>query len=69
MIETATHEQDIKNLFERISVEIPGTQGLRALNLEAFKLGVDQMMNIAFVEGSTEALYTASDIINRVFNK
>lgn len=69
MIEVITPEQEIKELFEKISVEIPGTQGLRALNLEAFKLGVNQMMNKAFVEGSNNALSTASAIINQVFNQ
>jgi hypothetical protein len=68
MIETATHEQEVKELFEKLSVEVPGMQGLRAMNIESFKLAVDVMMNKAFVDGSTTALHTAEHIINKVFN-
>jgi|688.fasta_scaffold1914896_1 hypothetical protein len=64
-----TNEEEIRELFEKLSVEVPGTNGLRAMNLQAFKLGVDKMMNQAFVEGSQNSLKTAEDIINRVFNK
>lgn len=64
-----TTVEEIKELFENLSVEVPGTNGLRAMNLEAFKLGIHKMMNKAFVEGSQHSLKTAEDIINTVFNK
>lgn len=69
MVDFTTHEQEVKELFEKLSVEIPGTGGLRAMNLEAFKMGVDQMMNKAYFHGSRETLQTAEDIIDRVFNR
>jgi hypothetical protein len=69
MIETATHEQEVKELFEKLSVEMPGMQGLRAMSVESFKIAVDVMMNKAFVDGSTTALHTAEDIIYKVFNR
>lgn len=69
MLDTHTPDVELKELFERLSVEIPGTNGLRAMNLEAFELGVHKMMNKAFVEGGQHSLKTAEDIIDRVFNK
>jgi hypothetical protein len=66
---SVTSKEEIKELFEKLSVEVPGTNGLRAMNLAAFKLGVDKMMNQAFIEGSQNSLRTAQDIINQVFNK
>jgi hypothetical protein len=69
MLDFTTHEQEVKELFEKLSVEIPGTSGLRAINLEAFKMGVEQMMNKAYFFGSKQTLQTAEDIIDRVFNK
>lgn len=69
MYSQVDHEVEVKELFENISVEIPGTSGLRAMNLEAFKIGVDSMMNKAFFFGSQQTLQTAEDIIDQVFNR
>lgn len=69
MTDLQSHDQEVKELFEKLSVEIPGVNGLRAMNLEAFKLGIDKMMNKAFYYGSQQTFQTAEDVIDRVFNR
>lgn len=64
-----SHDVEVKELFEKLSVEIPGTSGLRAMNLEAFKVGVDKMMNKAFFYGGQHTLQSAEEIIDKVFNR
>lgn len=67
MIDIATHEQEVTELFEKLTVEIPGGQGLRAINRESFKLAIDQMMNKAFYYGGKQVLQSTEDILDRVF--
>lgn len=69
MYQLDNHDVEIKTLFEKLSVEIPGTTGLRAMNLSAFELGVNSMMNKAFIEGSQQTLETAENVIDEVFNR
>lgn len=69
MTDFTTHEQEVKELFEKVTVEIPNSGGLRAINLEGFKIAVDQMMNKAFFFGSQDTLKSAEDVIERVFNR
>ena len=69
MLDFTTHEQEVKELFEKVTVEIPQGGGLRAINLEGFKLAIDQMMNKAFYFGGQQTLRVAEDVIDQVFNK
>lgn len=69
MLETVPHNVEVKELFEKVTVAIPGGKGLRAINLEGFKIAIDQMMNKAFYHGQQQTLDTAEDVINRVFKQ
>jgi hypothetical protein len=69
MLETINYDVEVKELFDKVTVEIPGGEGLRAINLEGFKIAVDRMMMKGFVRGGQEVLSSAEDVINRVFNK
>jgi hypothetical protein len=60
---------EVEELFEKVTVEIPGTDGLRAINLKSFKLAIDKMMNQAFYQGAKNSMESVEDIIERVFNR
>lgn len=62
-----THDQDVKELFEKVTAKIPGTE-LRAINLDGFKVAIDQMMNKAFYYGAQHSMGTVQDIMEKVFN-
>lgn len=68
MVGLQPHDQEVRELFEKVSVAIPET-GMRAMNLEGFKVAVDIMMNKAFFYGSQQTLQSAEDVIDRVFNR
>ena len=63
------HDIEVKELFEKVSVEIPGMGDARAINLAGFKIAIDTMMNKAFYYGSQQTLKTAEDIVDKVFNR
>lgn len=63
------HETEVKELFEKVSVAIPGIEDARAISLEGFKVAIDNMMNKAFYYGSQQTLQSAEDVIDRVFNQ
>lgn len=69
MLDFTTHDQEVKELFEKLTVEMPGTSGLRVINLEAFKIAIDQMMNKAFYYGGKQVLQSTEEIMDRVFNE
>lgn len=62
-----THDQEVKELFERVTVKIPGTD-MYAINLEGFKIAIDQMMNKAFYYGGKNTIETVEDIMDKIYN-
>lgn len=69
MLDFTPHDQEVKELFEKVTVEIPEGGGLRAITLEGFKIAIDQMMNKAFYYGGQQTLKVAEDVIDQVFNR
>jgi hypothetical protein len=69
MLDTVNHDVEVKELFDKVTVEIPGGNGLRAINLEGFKVAIDRMMMKGFFHGGQQVLSSAEDVIERVFNK
>lgn len=62
-----THDEEVKELFEKVTANIPGTT-MRAISLEGFTIAIDQMMNKAFYYGAQHSMGTVQDIMDRVFN-
>lgn len=69
MTDAITHDEEVRELFEKVTVEIPECGGLRAINLQGFKLAIDRMMNKAFYMGSRQTLQSAEEVIDKVFNR
>lgn len=64
------NDTEIKELFEKVSVAIPGMSSeTRAINLAGFKVAIDTMMNKAFYYGSQQTLKSAEEVIDKVFNR
>lgn len=64
-----THEDDVRELYEKLTVEIPGATSIRAINLQAFTAAIDQMMNKAFYYGTEHSMKSVHEIMDRVFSK
>jgi|LakMenE01Jun11ns_1017448.scaffolds.fasta_scaffold9594523_2 hypothetical protein len=61
---TSEEEAQISDLFEKVTVPIPGiAPDIRAINLDSFKLGVTKMMEIADLKGKLEALEVSIETI------
>jgi hypothetical protein len=61
---TSEEEAQISDLFEKVTVPIPGiSSDIRAINLDSFKLGVTKMMEIADLKGKLEALEVSIETI------
>ena len=69
MLDTVEHDAEIKELFDKITAEIPGGNGLRAINLEGFKIAADRMIIKGIYYGTQHVLNSTNDTIDRVFNK
>lgn len=63
------HEAEVKELFEKSTVAIPGAGQIRAINLETFTHAIDQMMQKAYYYGRMEAMNTAEQIIDQAFRR
>lgn len=63
------HEQEVKELFEKASVELPGSTELRVMSLDSFKTAINRMMNEAYYYGQMEGLRTAEGIVDGTFKK
>lgn len=64
-----SHEQEVRELYEKYSVEIPGITAGRAISFEGFKLAIDMMMDKAYNYGKAEGLHAAEDIVDQAFSK
>lgn len=65
--EIIDHETEVKELFYKLTVELPGSKDLRVITLGSFKLAIDQMMNKAFYHGQLDATQRATSIVKEVF--
>lgn len=63
------HEQDVKDLFEQVTVALPGSNNLRVIKLDGFLEAIEQMMNKAYYIGCHESISSAETIIEKVFNQ
>jgi len=63
------HEQDVKDLFEQVTVALPGSDDLRIIKLNGFSQAIEQMMNRAYYMGCQESIASAETIIEKVFNR
>lgn len=61
------HEQEIQELYEQLTVEIPGITTGRAISLEIFKTAIDFMMVKAYKRGQLEGFQNAESIVDQVF--
>jgi hypothetical protein len=68
MLLDVSHDVEVKELFEKLTVEIPGLTDTKAISLEAFKIGIDIMMNKAFYYGAQNSMNTVSEIMDLTFN-
>lgn len=62
-------KEDVKELFESMSVQIPDLPDLRAMSFETFKIAVDKMMNEAFYSGVQHGMSTVENIMDSVFKE
>lgn len=62
-----SHEEEVQQLYEKFTVEIPGISAGRAINLESFKTVIDLMMDKAYKYGQLEGFHEAEDIVDQVF--
>lgn len=62
------HEQEVKELFKKLTVEISGTS-LRAISYDGFKIAIDQMMNKAYYMGTQQGFDTVEAVLGKVFNR
>lgn len=69
MTDVTPHDVEVKELYEKISVEIPGGNGLRAMSLEGFQVAIDKMMNKAYAYGTQQAFSSVEDVVDRVFKR
>lgn len=69
MVDTIEHEIEVKELFENLTVEIPGGNGLRAINLECFKMAANNMLIKGIYHGGQNVLKTTQDVIEKVFKE
>lgn len=61
---TSEEEAQISDLFQKVTVAIPGiSSDIRAINIDGFKLGVSKMMEIADLKGKLEALEVSIETI------
>lgn len=61
------HEQEVQELYEKLTVEIPGITAGRAISLESFKTAIDLMMDKAYKHGQLEGFQRAEGIVHQVF--
>jgi hypothetical protein len=61
------HETEVKELFDKLTAPIPGSNGLRAINLEGFTVAISVMMNKAFYHGQMDAVEATESLFEKVF--
>ncbi len=61
------HETEVKDLFDKLTAPIPGSNGPRAITLEGFTVAISVMMNKAFFQGQMEAVETTESLFSKVF--
>lgn len=61
------HEQEVQELYEKLTVEIPGIKAGRAISLDSFQHAIDLMMNKAYKYGQFEGFQKAEGIVHQVF--
>ena len=62
------HEEEVQDLYQRFTIEIPGIKAGRAIGLESFTVAVKSMMEKAYKEGQMEGFSKAGNIVEEVFN-
>lgn len=63
------HQEEIKELFEQVTVPLPGSQDLRVIKLDGFTEAIEQMMNKAYYIGCQKTMESAETIVERAFNR
>lgn len=63
------HQDEIKELFEQVTVPLPGSQDLRVIKLNGFTEAIEQMMNKAYYMGCQQTMESAETIVDRVFKR
>lgn len=63
------HETEVKELFDKLTAPIPGSNGPRAITLEGFTAAISVMMNKAFFQGQMDAVETTESLFRKVFSK
>jgi hypothetical protein len=64
-----THDQEVKDLFEKVTVVIPNSGGLRAISLTGFQVAIELMMNKAFYQGARNSIVTVEDMMDKIYNR
>lgn len=62
------HEQELLELFNKVTVPVPGSTEIHAINLDGFKRAIDWAMEKAYLLGQQEGLNKASAIVSETFN-
>lgn len=57
------HDTEVKELFDSLTVELPGEQNLRVINYAAFKLAIEKMMDKAYYMGSKHSYDTVETVL------
>jgi hypothetical protein len=65
----ASHQEEVEELFKRVTVEIPGVTTGRAISLESFKAAIDIMMDKAYKLGQLEGFHEAEGVVDQIFNR
>lgn len=61
------HEQDVKELFDKVTVPVPGSDKLHAITFESFTTAVEWIMTKGYYLGQQEGLNKASAIVQETF--
>lgn len=69
MDQVQSHDQEVQELYEKITAVIPGTDRFRAISLEGFTAAIDQMMNKAYYHGTQHSFQTVEAVMSRIFKK
>lgn len=64
-----THEEEVKELFEKVTAVIPNSGGMRAISYSGFKVAIDHMMNKAFYHGARNSIETVESMMDRIYNQ
>ena len=64
-----SHEQEVIELFDKVTAELPGKNQFRVITLDGFKIAIEQMMNKAFYHGQMNAIEATQSAFEEVFRR